>query len=182
MICYMIKVKPFKSELQIAISTSDDFTIIFGIILLYCLSTANGDFSKVNTFSYMIIGVVCISLIKNMIIEQQLPKPTPDLESGATRSLMWGEWDALDYVKNKMKRIMFYYLQIVLLNLMLNKENLSKLIDEIKIIPFKKSLNVTFENKTEPKPRPIQSNLPPMNSIIQIINLDKQGIQKIRRK
>ena len=65
---------------------------------------------------------------------------------------------------------------------MLNKENLSKLIDEIKIIPFKKSLNVTFENKTEPKPRPIQSNLPPMNSIIQIINLDKQGIQKIRRK
>ena len=65
---------------------------------------------------------------------------------------------------------------------MLNKENLSKLIDEIKLIPFKKSLNVTLENKTEPKPHPIQSNLPPMNPIIQIINLDKQGVQKIRRK
>ena len=65
---------------------------------------------------------------------------------------------------------------------MLSKENLSKLIDEIKLIPFKKSLNVTLENKTEPKPRPIHSNLPPMNSIIQIINLDKQDIQKIRRK
>ena len=43
MIHYLIKWRPFKSELQQVIVVSDEFTIIFGLLLLYFLHRKQGD-------------------------------------------------------------------------------------------------------------------------------------------
>ena len=43
MIHYLIKWRPFKSELQQVIVVSDEFTIIFGLLLLYFIYQNQGD-------------------------------------------------------------------------------------------------------------------------------------------
>ena len=68
MISFMIKQKPFISQLQQVIAVSDEFTIIFGVLLLYWMYTSNGDLSKMNMIAFAIIGTVVLSLIKNMTI------------------------------------------------------------------------------------------------------------------
>ena len=68
MISFMIKQKPFMSQLQQVIAVSDEFTIIFGVLLLYWMYTSNGDLSKMNMIAFAIIGTVVLSLIKNMTI------------------------------------------------------------------------------------------------------------------
>ena len=68
MISFMIKQKPFMSQLQQVIAVSDEFTIIFGVLLLYWMYTSNGDLSKMNMIAFAIIGTVVLSLFKNMTI------------------------------------------------------------------------------------------------------------------
>ena len=68
MISFMIKQKPFMSQLQQVIAVSDEFTIIFGVLLLYWMYTSNGDLSKMNMIAFAIIGIVVLSLFKNMTI------------------------------------------------------------------------------------------------------------------
>ena len=64
----MIKVKPFTSQLQQVIAVSDEFTIIFGVLLMYWMHTSNGNLSLQNMIAFAIIGTVVVSMIKNMTI------------------------------------------------------------------------------------------------------------------
>ena len=66
MIAYMIKFRPFKSELQQVIAVSDEFVIVFGIILLYFLWRNQTDIGKSSRIGMGIIATVVISMIKNM--------------------------------------------------------------------------------------------------------------------
>lgn len=60
--------KPFKEELQQLVVCSDEFTIIFGMILLFCMYIFNDDEYKKTMLSYGIIGVIAASLAKNVVI------------------------------------------------------------------------------------------------------------------
>ena len=66
MIAYMIKFRPFRSELQQVISVSDEFVIVFGIILLYFLWRNQHDVNTSSKIGMAIITVILISMIKNM--------------------------------------------------------------------------------------------------------------------
>ncbi|CAI2376366.1 unnamed protein product [Moneuplotes crassus] len=65
MIGYLMKVRPFKEELQQVICVSDEFTIVFGVIVLYNMyrNQANVDTNK--KLAFLLIGVILVSLLKN---------------------------------------------------------------------------------------------------------------------
>ena len=66
MISYLIKCRPFKSELQQVITVSDEFIIIFGVIILYFLWRNQHNVSRSNRFGFAIVGIVVFSLLKNL--------------------------------------------------------------------------------------------------------------------
>ena len=66
MIAYLIKFRPFKSELQQVIAVSDEFILVFSIILLYFLWRNQDNLEKSNKIGMGIISTIVISLIKNM--------------------------------------------------------------------------------------------------------------------
>ena len=66
MIAYMIKFRPFKSELQQVIAVSDEFVIVFGIILLYFLWRNQTNIGKSSRIGMGIIATIVLSMIKNM--------------------------------------------------------------------------------------------------------------------
>lgn len=66
MIAYMIKLRPFKSELQQVIGVTDEFTLIFGMILLYWLFKNQYNIQKSQQIGLIIVGVVVLSICKNM--------------------------------------------------------------------------------------------------------------------
>lgn len=68
MISYLIKYRPFNSELQQVIVVSDEFTIVFGTALLVALYYCQGDPDKSYNIGMAILGVVAFSLLKNMSI------------------------------------------------------------------------------------------------------------------
>ena len=63
---YLIKFRPFKSELQQVIVVTDEFTIIVGVILLFFIMKHQTNMSKSQRVWYIILGVVCLSLLKNI--------------------------------------------------------------------------------------------------------------------
>ena len=68
MIAYLIKFRPFRSELQQIIIVSDEFTIIFGICLLYFLWKNQHNIVKSNRIGLGIITVIVLSMVKNMTV------------------------------------------------------------------------------------------------------------------
>ena len=66
MIAYLIKFRPFKSELQQVIAVSDEFILVIGIVLLYFLWQNQDNLEKSNKIGMGIIGIIVLSLIKNM--------------------------------------------------------------------------------------------------------------------
>lgn len=68
MIWYLIKYRPFNSELQQVIVVSDEFTIVFGTALLVALYYYQEDPTKSYNIGMAIIGVVVCSLLKNISI------------------------------------------------------------------------------------------------------------------
>ena len=66
MIGYMIRFRPFKSELQQVIAVSDEFILVFSIILIYFLWQNQDNLEKSNKIGMGIISTIVISLIKNM--------------------------------------------------------------------------------------------------------------------
>ena len=68
MTMYVIKVRPFKLELQQVIVASDEFTIIFGMVLLYSMYYYQNE-PKINLkLGAGIIAIVAVSLIKNILV------------------------------------------------------------------------------------------------------------------
>ena len=63
---YLIKYRPFKSELQQVIVVTDEFTIIIGLIFLFFMFRHQDSIFKSLKITYMILGVICLSLIKNI--------------------------------------------------------------------------------------------------------------------
>ena len=63
---YLIKYRPFKSELQQVIVVTDEFTIIIGLIFLFFMFRHQDNIFKSLKITYMILGVICLSLIKNI--------------------------------------------------------------------------------------------------------------------
>ena len=68
MIWYLIKYRPFSSELQQVIVVSDEFTIVFGTALLVALYYYQDDPVKSFNIGMAIIGVVACCLLKNISI------------------------------------------------------------------------------------------------------------------
>jgi hypothetical protein len=68
MIAYLIKFRPFKSELQQVICVSDEFTTIFGMCVLYAMYYQQGDPVTNKKLGMVMIGVICVSIIKNISI------------------------------------------------------------------------------------------------------------------
>lgn len=68
MVIYLIKLRPFKSEMQQVIVVSDEFTIIFGVILLYLLLKFEEKETTSLRITFAIIGVIVASLIKNLSV------------------------------------------------------------------------------------------------------------------
>ena len=66
MIGYMIKFRPFKSELQQVIAVSDEFILVIGIVLLYFLWRNQDNLQKSNKIGMGIISIIVLSIIKNM--------------------------------------------------------------------------------------------------------------------
>ena len=62
----MIKFRPFKSELQQVIAVSDEFILVFTIILMYYLWKCQNNLKKSNKIGFGIIGVIVLSLLKNL--------------------------------------------------------------------------------------------------------------------
>lgn len=68
MIAYMIRLRPFKSELQEVIAVTDEFTIIFGLILLYFLYLNQENLDTSQKLGMTIVGILVMSMIKNMSV------------------------------------------------------------------------------------------------------------------
>jgi len=60
MIIYLIKTRPFKSEVQQVICVSDEFTIVFGLIALLQLYQRQEDSKLSFKFALVIIGIYSI--------------------------------------------------------------------------------------------------------------------------
>jgi hypothetical protein len=68
MIFYLIKIAPFKEELQQVICISDEFTTIFGMFVLYAMYYKQEDLEDSKKLGMLIIGIICASIIKNITI------------------------------------------------------------------------------------------------------------------
>jgi hypothetical protein len=68
MIAYMIKFRPFKSELQEVIGVTDEFTIVFGLILIYFLYLNQDNIDTSKKLGFSIMGILVLSIFKNMSV------------------------------------------------------------------------------------------------------------------
>jgi hypothetical protein len=68
MIAYMIKFRPFKSELQEVIGVTDEFTIIFGLILIYFLYLNQEDVEISQKLGFAILSILALTTFKNLSI------------------------------------------------------------------------------------------------------------------
>ena len=66
MIRYLMKFRPFKSELQQVICVIDEFVIVLGVLLLYFLLKYQNDIKKSATIGFVIIGVIAAAMVKNL--------------------------------------------------------------------------------------------------------------------
>jgi hypothetical protein len=62
MIVYVIKCKPFKSELQQVVASSDEFTIVFGMIALYIMWRNENNPAALKKIGWLIIGIIVRSI------------------------------------------------------------------------------------------------------------------------
>ena len=65
---YLINLRPYKSELQQVICTTDEFLIIFGIVVLYFLYYFQNDLKKVNIIGWIIFSLVLFTLYKSVMV------------------------------------------------------------------------------------------------------------------
>ena len=102
MIWYLIKFKPFKSELQQVINTGDEFIIVFGLILLYLLYRRQSDIEYWVKISWMIIAVVAFSLFKSVLIIVSIIIKTcyKKLKYWIRKKLDYQKWMKLKYKHN----------------------------------------------------------------------------------
>ena len=68
MIVYLVKFRPFKSELQQVVVVSDEFVVIGGVALLYVLYHYQYDPQAAYQISVAIISVILVSFVKNICI------------------------------------------------------------------------------------------------------------------
>ena len=68
MVIYLVKFRPFKSELQQVVVVSDEFVVIGGVALLYVLYHYQYDSLAAYQISVTIIGVILVSFAKNICI------------------------------------------------------------------------------------------------------------------
>ncbi|CAI2381883.1 unnamed protein product [Moneuplotes crassus] len=66
LIGYLIRIRPFKSELQQVICVSDEFTIVFGVIVLYNMYRNQANVGTNKKLAFLLIGVILASLLKNL--------------------------------------------------------------------------------------------------------------------
>ena len=68
MVAYLVKMRPFKSELQQVIVVSDEFVLIFGVALLGALYFNQYEADPAYKICICIIGVVVLSFVKNLSV------------------------------------------------------------------------------------------------------------------
>jgi hypothetical protein len=68
MVVYVIRFRPFKSELQQVICASDEFTIIFGMFILYFLYYKQEEPVMSKRLGMALIGIVALSIVKNLSV------------------------------------------------------------------------------------------------------------------
>ena len=68
MIAYIIRLRPFSSELQQVIWASDEFTIFFGMIIMFLMYRSADDVELRKRYGLILIAIIILSIIKNMSI------------------------------------------------------------------------------------------------------------------
>jgi len=68
MIFYLVKFRPFKSEIQQVVVVSDEFVVVGGVALLYTLYHYQYDSTIAYQISVAIISVILLSFVKNICI------------------------------------------------------------------------------------------------------------------
>lgn len=66
LIAFIMKFRPFRSELQQVVAVTDEMTIVFGLILIYMLYLNQDDVDNSQSMAMLIVGVIVMSLIKNL--------------------------------------------------------------------------------------------------------------------
>ncbi|CAI2385481.1 unnamed protein product [Moneuplotes crassus] len=65
---FLMRIRPFKSELQQVICVSDEFAIVFSIIILFCLYRYQQDYDNSRKIAFLLVGVIALSILKNLSV------------------------------------------------------------------------------------------------------------------
>ena len=65
---YLIAFKPFDDQLMNIVVWTDEFTIIFGMVIIFGMYFNNNDDAMMLNLSYAIFGIIIVSIIKNLSI------------------------------------------------------------------------------------------------------------------